>query len=334
MRIVWYNFDIPGPLYSSNRGTFEDACNVLFRVPERGKFIRSVTLICSSHVNRQVRHPSDDPEVERVSVKLFSLMPKVHSVRILMYVGGPPMDSARVEEYQRLHILECQVLARWASGQVAIRQIKSIYGSPEDVLGLASCCSQLTHLSLDFTRQDLAQLDANILPTLPPTMLPRLSDLEINIEALPFLTPYLRSVVNLRFHSMLSFPSQKVIATAAEALRESKNLRTLQFPNLPSWAVGQLLLGLGPIESLRTVVERDKKVFEEPLRGDDWVREFRKLVAQVPALETYVITTTSGDPSASRQHIFDCSEAMNRHFPESSSPAFQRMVIDFLETSR
>lgn len=331
MRIVWYNFDLPSPLYESNRGTFEDACNTLFRVPKRGKFIKSLTLVCSS-MNREVRHPSEDAEIERATTILFSLMPNVQSIRFLGFFGGPPMDSARDEGKQRFRVLEGQVLARWLTDEVVIRQIKSIYASPKEILGLASRCSQLTHLSLDFTQQDLAQLDTTTFPTLPSTMLSHLSDLEINIQALHFFAPYLRDVVNLRFHHMLSYPSEKVIATAAEALREAKNLRALQFPNLTTRAVGRLLSGLGPIESLRVVMENDKKSFEESSRGYDWVRVFLHTIEHVPALETYVITTNGTDLSISLQHILDTADALNMYFHNPSSPAFRRLVVRFIAT--
>lgn len=325
---VWYNVDVPGALFKSKRGVREDAFNAIFRVPERGKFVRSVTIICSTRKLIGERNPSDDPEMERMLQKILSLMPNVHSIGVLIVIGNSPLSPEREEELKRLRVIDARCIQRWISNQLVIRRIKLIHGRLENILPLISWCPRATHFSIGLTQQDLSKLESMSFPVIPPTDLSLLTDLEINIQALPYLAPNLRNVVNIRFHNILTYPSEIVIYAVGRALRDAKKVHTLQFPSLSTRAVGDLLKGFGPIESLRVIVERGKKVYNDPSRGEDWARDLRYAIEQAPNLETYVISTTSEFPYDTRQNVLDLAKRLSWLMPYSKYPLFRQLVFD------
>lgn len=334
MRLVWSHIDIPGPLYRSSRGVFEDACNALVRVPERGKYVKSVAFLSRVGVIAVPRRidPTQDDDVYLSDLigQTTDLMPNVRSFAILRSAATSHVDPVQMASRDRITALFLGKVQQWL-GRIPLRHWQSDFIPLKQVLHILQYCPSLSRLSVRLPPQDLFNLDLSELTTWSSANLPHLSKLDVDIQCIPLFVSAHRTITDISFQSLTSHPDSQVLTQIGDTLRGGNKVEVLQFTNLPTATIAQFLSIISPLPCLRKIVERDKRWSDEPFRCQDWVPSVADAIRHIPSLETYVVLAkyvAADDVSTGGEYVKRLARCLDIHIPLSHFPILCRIVFE------
>lgn len=327
MRLVWSVLDIPTPVYQSSRGDMLDACRAILRVPERGRYVKKITILCTFSPVLRLPNSMSKEAILDVFGKTMELLPYVHSLSIRRSIADAPSDVFEIEHRNALRIGYFTILHRW-SKTVPLKRLQFVYIGIDAVTPFFDSCPNVCHLSLQLTQWDLDRLRGVAMPS---GALPLLSTLEADFQCLPFFVSSDRRITNVIVHGAESCQPD-VITAAGQALREANTVETLQLCNTPTQAVGHVLSILAPLPSLKTLVERDRLFKYQPDEDDRmaWVHQLMSAVEHVPSLETYIVglIRMTNTALSRREHAVLLVKYLCIHVPPHRSPALRRIIFE------
>lgn len=336
-RLVWSIIDIPGFGYTSHRGDYKTVYRALTRFPARGKYVKTLTFLCTYDILLR-NHVEWNEDYFDCLEHMLDLMPNVESMTMMRSIAIPRGGRENLANIEKIGTRVYGIMFSWFR-RTRVKRFKSVYATLAEVLPMIKCCPGLTHLSVQLPPLGIPALSNYSIIPLTSSDLPLLSHLEVDIQTLPLFTSPSRNITNIRILPGAQLADATLLTAAGTMLGESNAVEILQFTNLPSYIVGCILSQIARADSLRVVVEMNKRPSDEPYEGEDWAYELLRIVENLPSLETYVVHVAPNcnfsehrvHSSYAGGHMVEIiSNFLNEHLPLGCSPRFQHFVV--LET--